>query len=523
MPMPGWARTWGTRRGRVVLVLAGAGFALAAAALLVGAGGQTVLEGNEEPPAQVVVAPFQRKTEQDSVLPALVQYSALHPVYNRCSKVAKMEAFADAITRSCGNVHELSSCAYTCTSEMWAWSEKMGCCFETVLAAYAAAAPEAEHAWRMWQGTMSGKCGVTFAQQSCGESVGEAGFSDLKAKIGQLEDVAEQNAYDISRVASDLYGNSGAPADAYDRYYHDTDDYGTDFYGDNYRYPDDSALVPPSYYARKGGGAQMMAHLEHGPSNGRRGLGDEVFDLGTRPGEDMGDVHVPAEKLQPYSYAHKKQHGRNGRPLLGDRYEPIRGRHAEKGKTQSLAQGTWGTQRRPKHLVRRARTQALNSYFDAEDFANSLHMKQALQAALSGVTPGADVTMPRFGEAWQGSALGDMPAGTAGIAPPTPGEAWQGKAMRTQKLSMTEPEGMMPAALPFEARVPPTEEETEKETEEQVAAEEAAAAAAEDDPRVSEEEGVAFPLARGVLIGGDGSIGIGRPAGKSSVSVHILC
>ena len=48
-------------------------------------------------------------------------------------------------------------------------------------------------------------------------------------------------------------------------------------------------------------------------------------------------------------------------------------------------------------------------------------------------------------------------------------------------------------------------------------------AAAEDDPRVSEEEGVAFPLARGVLIGGDGSIGIGRPAGKSSVSVHILC
>ena len=71
--------------------------------------------------------------------------------------------------------------------------------------------------------------------------------------------------------------------------------------------------------------------------------------------------------------------------------------------------------------------------------------------------------------------------------------------------------------------MPPTEEETEKETEEQVAAEEAAAAAAEDDPRVSEEEGVAFPMARGVLIGGDGSIGIGRPAGKSSVAVHTMC
>lgn len=29
----------------------------------------------------------------------------------------------------------------------------------------------AYHAWRHWQGTLSGKCGITFENDQCGESV----------------------------------------------------------------------------------------------------------------------------------------------------------------------------------------------------------------------------------------------------------------------------------------------------------------------------------------------------------------
>ena len=41
-----------------------------------------------------------------------------------------------------------------------------------MLEGYATLYPEAAHAWRMWQGTLSGKTGVTFEDQSCGESTG---------------------------------------------------------------------------------------------------------------------------------------------------------------------------------------------------------------------------------------------------------------------------------------------------------------------------------------------------------------
>ncbi len=41
-------------------------------------------------------------------------------------------------------------------------SDRFGCCWETVMHGYKTLDPEAHHAWRMWQGTMSGKAGVTF-------------------------------------------------------------------------------------------------------------------------------------------------------------------------------------------------------------------------------------------------------------------------------------------------------------------------------------------------------------------------
>ena len=41
--------------------------------------------------------------------------------------------------------------------------------------AYEALYPDAAQSWRLWQGTLSGKAGVTFDAQNCGEAMGEKG------------------------------------------------------------------------------------------------------------------------------------------------------------------------------------------------------------------------------------------------------------------------------------------------------------------------------------------------------------
>lgn len=41
-------------------------------------------------------------------------------------------------------------------------AEDFGCCWETVMTAYRQLDPQAHHSWRMWQGTVSGKAGITF-------------------------------------------------------------------------------------------------------------------------------------------------------------------------------------------------------------------------------------------------------------------------------------------------------------------------------------------------------------------------
>ena len=115
--------------------------------------GKTSLEEYFEPEEE-----FESELSEpvDDVAQKMRQYAALHPVYGRCAKTADLTAFNAEITKTCGNIHELGSCSYSCTSAMRKWSEKMGCCFETVLDAYAFADPEAAHAWRMWQ-VMTGK------------------------------------------------------------------------------------------------------------------------------------------------------------------------------------------------------------------------------------------------------------------------------------------------------------------------------------------------------------------------------
>jgi len=456
----------------------------------------------------------------DDVATRMQQYASLHPVYGRCAKQADMAAFNAEITKTCGNIHELGTCSWTCTSAMSKWSSKMGCCFETVLDAYKFADPTAEHAWRMWQGTLSGKCGVTFEEHNCGESVGEKGFTDLKKQVGDLENVAATNQQDLEYMANAVtykpnywsgddhygYGYDGAYYDpSYDTYYPEDSAYGdyydsTDFSGYQHSYYPEGSMVPPAHYKprRNGNGVQSMYHAGHGPSNGKRGLGDEVMDFPAWPGEDMGDVHVPSDKLSPYSYAHGKHVTPPGITHRTDRY-PERKAPVQ----QSLA------------AVQPRLQQLSNAYDDSINYMNTLRIKEAMR----GKAPPSDPTAPRFGESWVGSARGAMSSEIAGIAPPTPGESWQGKARQPLQQSLAA-RGLLPAQLPFEARTdeekdlstPASLPEEPEEGEEGAEEEEPQEEEEEEVPRQSEEDGVAFPMARGILIGGDGSEGIGRPA-----------
>ena len=135
--------------------------------------------------------------------PELV-YSAYQPVYGRCKKVVDMPQFSELIAKSCGNIHEYSDVAYPCVQAMAHESSRMGCCWETVMEGYQTLYPEAYHAWRMWQGTLSGKTGVTFDDDSCGESTGEKPFNDLQEEVGQLEGVIQQQQYDIAYLESQV-------------------------------------------------------------------------------------------------------------------------------------------------------------------------------------------------------------------------------------------------------------------------------------------------------------------------------
>jgi hypothetical protein len=162
--------------------------------------------------------------------PELV-YSAYQPVYARCKKVVNMPDFSSVIAKTCGNIHEYSDVAYPCVSAMQQASEHMGCCWETVMDGYQTLYPEAAHAWRMWQGTLSGKTGVTFADESCGESTGEQPYKELKKEVGSLEETIQQQQQDIYWLESQMYQpydpysnygyGGGAGYDSYDPYTYD--------------------------------------------------------------------------------------------------------------------------------------------------------------------------------------------------------------------------------------------------------------------------------------------------------------
>jgi hypothetical protein len=93
-----------------------------------------------------------------------------------------------------------------------------------------------------------------------------------------------------------------------------------------------------------------------------------------------------------------------------------------------------------------ARMQQLSAsaYDDSINYMNSLRIKEAMRGKL----PPTDPTAPRFGDSWQGSALGSMSKEVAGIAPATPGESWQGKS-RSSLQSLEQMRWAVPSEMSF--------------------------------------------------------------------------
>jgi hypothetical protein len=116
-------------------------------------------------------------------------YASQHPVYVRCAKVVDMPAFSAVIKKTCGNMHDpnVQSCSEPCALAMQAHSSKFGCCWETVMHTYVQIDKPAELAWRSWQGTLSGKCGITFRDKDCGGSMGESVYRELSSEVEKLK------------------------------------------------------------------------------------------------------------------------------------------------------------------------------------------------------------------------------------------------------------------------------------------------------------------------------------------------
>ena len=86
------------------------------------------------------------------------------------------------------------------------------------------------------------------------------------------------------------------------------------------------------------------------------------MDFPAWPGEDMGDVHVPSDKLSPYSYAHGKHVTPPGITHRTDRY-PERKAPVQ----QSLA------------AVQPRLQQLSNAYDDSINYMNTLRIKEAMR------------------------------------------------------------------------------------------------------------------------------------------------
>jgi hypothetical protein len=155
-------------------------------------------------------------------------YSRDHPVYTRCAKRVDMPEFVKAITSKCGDIHELTTIASPCEHMLRVKAADFGCCWETVMAGYEELDPNAAHKWRLWQGTLSGKSGVTFDGEACGDPYGEKGYHDLSQVVAEQQseiEYLEDGLYEVYNLFwTPPYagqGGYGYPAGGYsDPYYY---------------------------------------------------------------------------------------------------------------------------------------------------------------------------------------------------------------------------------------------------------------------------------------------------------------
>eukprot|EP00292_Cryptomonas_paramecium_P005537 CAMPEP_0113673494 /NCGR_PEP_ID=MMETSP0038_2-20120614/6890_1 /TAXON_ID=2898 /ORGANISM="Cryptomonas paramecium" /LENGTH=410 /DNA_ID=CAMNT_0000589961 /DNA_START=11 /DNA_END=1239 /DNA_ORIENTATION=+ /assembly_acc=CAM_ASM_000170 len=146
--------------------------------------------------------------EEKNNLSAEEQYIRLHPVFTRCYKKVDLASFSEEIRRTCGDIHELEDAAAPCHAAMSLASARFGCCWETVMEGLEAFAPSAYQSWRLWQGLLSGKFGIQFADTSCGDSVGEVPFNELSGRVDSLESSTDDEQAAINAIVMHLYRNS---------------------------------------------------------------------------------------------------------------------------------------------------------------------------------------------------------------------------------------------------------------------------------------------------------------------------
>lgn len=247
----------------------------------------------------------------------------LHPVYTRCSKKADVAAFTKEILVKCGDIHELTYCSWTCTQALQSYADHTGCCWETVMQGYEALDANAALAWRNWQGTASGKCGVTFHPDTCGDSMGEKSFNDLETSVKSLRVTAEQNAQIVNELESAVLGSYSS--------------YGG--YGSYYKSNPTAMAAPPA----KIGKITVDETIDF-PNDGRT--------------NNQGDVNVPVEKIEPPMYA-------------------------SRGAAPPNAAAKKAT---PPHAAKKARvSQLYNAYDDYRNYQNGLRLKAGYDHRFKGL------------------------------------------------------------------------------------------------------------------------------------------
>lgn len=136
-------------------------------------------------------------------------YAQQHPVYTRCAKRVDMPEFVKTIRKTCGNVHELGTIAAPCHNMLEEHAKDFGCCWETVMKAYKQLDPQAHHSWRMWQGTVSGKAGIVFDQETCGDAMGEHDYKELDSDVKELKDKVHDQSKELQVVEGILMMSMG--------------------------------------------------------------------------------------------------------------------------------------------------------------------------------------------------------------------------------------------------------------------------------------------------------------------------